>query len=351
MQAANMENTRAMVLSTFAYGPMIWVFEMLRSLLFGGDGVAMVIAMQALKLVGIRMFEVDDSCVINVILQTFRPNSVKMNNNRQGGYLWCRDFIGYCSRDSNGISHLVVIMNEIKFHAATAHLYTFNNHVILPSERPETDGDVHGSVDQSIEMLRTSRGSDFDIFTFALRMTPTRDQERAVNAMRRVLNRMGRCVAFVEGPPGTGKSTLASLLTASLGPCVCVSGLGFFDESTNLLAIMAKRYQLYKKYAVVAFDEVDAGIDAGIFATDSEKPLEAEKNKRKWNGFFDDVAVGMYPNAVVILTSNTSHDQISAVDASLLRGGRVNIVIKMHTPISDDVDATRLEMIEMDQPQ
>ena len=49
-------------------------------------------------------------------------------------------------------------------------------------------------------------------------------------------------------------------------------------------------------------------------------------DKTSWNCFMDKIGYGMFPNVIILMTSNKTHREISKADTSYLREGRVNII-------------------------
>jgi Cdc6-like AAA superfamily ATPase len=48
------------------------------------------------------------------------------------------------------------------------------------------------------------------------------------------------------------------------------------------------------------------------------------KDKTSWNTLFDRIDRGLYPNLIVLLTSNVNPEYVDNLDKSYLRQGRVN---------------------------
>jgi hypothetical protein len=84
------------------------------------------------------------------------------------------------------------------------------------------------------------------------------------------------------------------------------------------------------KPLVVVFDEVDAAIlriHEGIPAH-SKIPIVVA-DKPGWNRMFDEIQRGMYPDMIVILTSNRGPDFIDSLDHSYIRKKRVDMIFEM----------------------
>jgi hypothetical protein len=52
-------------------------------------------------------------------------------------------------------------------------------------------------------------------------------------------------------------------------------------------------------------------------------------NKTSWNRFFDRVQRGIYPNVIVLLTSNKPPEHIHTLDSAYLRDNRINLTLEL----------------------
>ena len=50
------------------------------------------------------------------------------------------------------------------------------------------------------------------------------------------------------------------------------------------------------------------------------------RDKMTWNSFIDKIDYGLYPNLIVIFTSNQNKKYIDSLDKSYIREGRINIL-------------------------
>ena len=138
---------------------------------------------------------------------------------------------------------------------------------------------------------------------------------------------------FFEGVPGTGK-TMISLLMAC-GRDIFYTKTWNPTHNGDQLARLHKDVNPTKeKPLIIALNEVDTILKrliTGIPATDkyTDKPVD---DKVSWNNLFDEITDwGMYPNTIVVLTSNLSIDDINKIDNSFLRPGRVDKCYRITT--------------------
>lgn len=132
-----------------------------------------------------------------------------------------------------------------------------------------------------------------------------------------------RAVAFISGRPGTGKSMLGLFLAARLGFAYCNS-LVPWQPGDTLRALHAEMTEK-DSGLVVALDEVDealVAIKAGSILPHKNIPISVA-SKPAWNRLFDDIDRGLYPNLIVLMTSNRPMSFIDELDPSFMRGARV----------------------------
>jgi hypothetical protein len=133
----------------------------------------------------------------------------------------------------------------------------------------------------------------------------------------------GRAVAFVSGTPGSGKSMVGLFLALRLGFAYCNSLVPWQPGDT--LRGLHSELESKDRGLVVALDEVDealVAIKAGSILPHKHTPISVS-NKTGWNRLFDDVDRGLYPNVIILMTSNQSASFVDGLDASFLRSSRV----------------------------
>jgi hypothetical protein len=86
-----------------------------------------------------------------------------------------------------------------------------------------------------------------------------------------------------------------------------------------------------QKPLILVFDEIDltlTRIHKGI-PPHKECPISVS-DKSGWNHMLDSIQRGMYPNLILILTSNRSPEFIEELDPSYIRKGRVDLIFEMN---------------------
>ena len=139
-----------------------------------------------------------------------------------------------------------------------------------------------------------------------------------------------RCVSCIFGPPGTGKTTIAKLLS------IKIDGLLIYDyvpintgHSWNKIINEARNDS--SKPLVILIDEVDIileSVNNGIKNTNKWTELDV-KDKPSWNKWFD-FKINNTDNIIVIFTMNKPYSELIKTinDCSYLRRGRCDLKIQ-----------------------
>jgi hypothetical protein len=140
------------------------------------------------------------------------------------------------------------------------------------------------------------------------------------------------CVVFIHGKSGSGKSTLAILLTHAL-KCNYCNAFNNTEPCDNLDGLYCRVEPTETSPLIILLDEVDVILynissDLKIYKQHESSPREVH-DKRTWNSFLDKIDQGLYPNLIVIMTSNKSRVTIDSYDKSFIREGRVNLYFEL----------------------
>tara|TARA_B100000963_G_C22619579_1_gene669178 strand:+ start:633 stop:1688 length:1056 start_codon:yes stop_codon:yes gene_type:complete len=131
---------------------------------------------------------------------------------------------------------------------------------------------------------------------------------------------------LISGSMGTGKSYFSYILARKLGCYLCDS----FDPtepSESLTNLYTSKKLSGTQPLIVLIDEIDTiimKIHQGKIQQHKHYPI-LTKDKMSWNSFLDKIDYGLFPNLILVMTSNLERDKINKYDKSYLRDGRINI--------------------------
>jgi hypothetical protein len=158
---------------------------------------------------------------------------------------------------------------------------------------------------------------------------PYENQEKIMNEIKNYYEGHDNAVAYIHGPPGTGKSLISILLANSYKSSYC-NTLKPWQPGDTISNLYAEVEPTKDQPLILVFDEFDTAllkIHAGI-EQHKNLPLQVQ-DKTGWNQMLDEIQLGMYPNMILIMTSNKSPEFIQALDPSYIRKGRVNVIAEL----------------------
>jgi Cdc6-like AAA superfamily ATPase len=135
---------------------------------------------------------------------------------------------------------------------------------------------------------------------------------------------------FLHGKPGVGKSMIGIMLANKYNGIYCDTFVPW-EPNDTLVSIITEAMPCKKRPLILVLEEIDIAIQKIHI-----NQIQPHKNfsilihdKTSWNRFFDRIQRGIYPNIIVILTSNKSPDYINSLDSSYLRDNRVNLLLEL----------------------
>ena len=164
-------------------------------------------------------------------------------------------------------------------------------------------------------------------------LTPYPSQEALMTQIQAHYALQQHTVALICGPPGTGKSMIGVLLANHYRSAFC-NTLRLWQPGDNLPSLYGEVEPKHSAPLILGFDEIDNTITlvhAGI-APHKSLPIVIP-DKSGWNTFFDSIQRRLYPNVIIILTSNRSADYIRSIDPAYIREKRVDLIFDMNAVI------------------
>lgn len=165
-------------------------------------------------------------------------------------------------------------------------------------------------------------------------LKPMGEQKMVVDRIIEEYRKKQRCVVFLSGPSGSGKSVVGLLLAKELNGNYCHT-FNPTDPGDSMGALISQSQieECDDAPLVIVLEEADKLInDVHLDAIKSLTPhMVTVRNKSTFNTFLDDMF--MHPRVVLIMTSNTRAEDIDGLDASYLRAGRVHLKMQMEKVI------------------
>jgi hypothetical protein len=160
-------------------------------------------------------------------------------------------------------------------------------------------------------------------------ISPRPNQAVVIDRIKTHLDTNSHTVAYLHGPPGTGKSMIGLLLAEMYGASYC-NTLKPWQPGDSVAALYSEVEPCAAQPLIIAFDEFDdplVKIHAGI-PPHKSLPISIH-DKPSWNHMLDEIQRGMYPHLLVILTSNKTPEFIREIDPSYIREGRVDLICEV----------------------
>lgn len=157
-------------------------------------------------------------------------------------------------------------------------------------------------------------------------------QLEIVKAIERHYIKHGRAVCFISGPPGQGKSMVGILVAQQLRGLYC-NTFKPWSPGESLSALHTDAEPTVDKPLIISLDDFDVGLSAILEKEPSSEEYTIEiYNKDSWNTFFDNIERHLYPNIIILLTTNKTIQDLEATWCkSLLRSGRISLYFSLNT--------------------
>ncbi len=262
------------------------------------------------------------STMIRKLSSNIQTMTVKKINGREinEGMFWSKDAVGFIN----------IMGYEITVHMLS--LPTFYKTITFPDEIIEApiiipsnkiDVYVRSGVFKNIYYARTQ----LDI----THISPIGQQLEVVESIEKVYQTSGRATVFIHGESCTGKSIVGYLLAKKMGANYCHT----FNPSEPGDTLSKLLMEINRDCpTIIVMEEIDGiikNIHGNCIQQNSEIPILI-RDKSSWCTFLDDMF--LYKGLILILTSNTSKDDIDNLDESYLRKGRIHETYCMNTKIN-----------------
>jgi len=275
----------------------------------------------------------NDEDKIKKVLRHLEKNTISTRTSYQHGKVYpSGSFIGWeCigyyiidDRNDGTSSSIHIFTSRAFFDKLIANEEIVRN---VPTTQPLKNKEsitLYGRVGSYMSLYYTKRTLDVSD------LVPRGDQTQILSDITSIFEKNGRATIFIHGICGAGKSTLGLLLAKKLKGSFCHT----FNptnpgDSLHSLVRETEYDDDDKRPLVIVIEEVDTVIRQ-VHANEIALHKNVQTsiyNKSTYNTFMDDMM--LYQNVVLILTSNESAEQISALDPCYLRKGRVDACYSM----------------------
>ena len=234
------------------------------------------------------------------------------------GYFVGWSYVGYISKDE---LHLVTYPS----------MYTQLIYMPSISMQPHSE-----PVQETSVTVYVRKGTYKNLYYTPIKMdlshiSPLGDQEEILKGIISIYKTLGRATVFLHGVTGAGKSSMGYLLAKELKGFYCHT-FNPTDPGDQLSTLIVD-VQRDDEPLILVMEEVDTMIQSiheNKFQKHVEIPISVY-NKSTWSSFLDDMI--FYKKVILVLTSNTSKEDIDVWDESYLRNGRIHASYSMKTKV------------------
>jgi len=315
--------------------------------LLAGFGLSQMEYIVAIMLLCLKQFDIqmykfkyDQECygdVLSVINKECITTGVMLHKMKHipSGLFLNRHAIGYINADG------CYSLNETRITIITRPEYFKKITLVKEVVFNETEFKELATVPQNTINIYTRHGSYDDFYYNRMTLNiknlkPLPTQEPIIKSILDVYNAKRQVTVFIDGVPGSGKSSIGYLVAKELNGSFCHS-----FNPTDPGDIFARMVTMIKDREendnpiVVVLEEIDIILSKvhNLEIKENQTIPTSVKDKSSWVAFLDDMF--FFTNVIVILTSNKSKHEIDLLDQSYLRKGRVNGYYTLDVPIVD----------------
>lgn len=272
-----------------------------------------------------QLYKINNQQKVILAMKKLPKRSTIMEDDSPRGWIWGWPYIGYVM-DSTSSGQYGTSSN-IEIYIMTTNKYynslTIHNAGDEPDGAPETV-EIFDRIGNYFNLRYTKRKLDVKKYS------PRKNQQPAIDKIIGHYKTNSSTVAFLHGEPGSGKSMISLLIAKELKGSLCDT-FNPTDPGDDIALIYNKVCPTKDSPLVLVFEEVDimiGNIHYDKMNVSKHNPIQC-KNKTEFNRFMDRIDRGIFPNLLLIMTSNKAPEFIDLLDQSYIREGRVNLRIKI----------------------
>jgi hypothetical protein len=280
------------------------------------------------RLFGIQLYKIEKQDKLNMLYSKIKYSTIMIESEPRGWFISEHFYIGYIGEHAEDKGNYCYVLTKQKYLSE-----------LSPSSGSNTDIIEEVYRDGNYFSLR------YDSMTRSLGLEATSPQQIVMAHIKKYYAQHKKCICFIQGRPGTGKSSIVRLLAKDIKTVYC-NTFNPTEPGDTFQKLYAKVNPTLIRPLLLMIDEIN-----GILSDITNNRVDRHKhipvlvqNKESWNRFSDNLA--FYQHVIVIYSSNKSIETIiDETDPSFLRPGRVNLYFDMQTPIEGVTDV--IEMIKV----
>jgi hypothetical protein len=275
------------------------------------------------RIIGWYLYVINDVEEIRFIQNNVTIFSSIIQNNKPSGLIIGYNFVGILNEPSilHGTS-LTLLCNK-KFYEKTIKNQNQNQNY--------SKLDKKEIIKEPYRIKIREKGGSYEYIRYYTRwlnisdIIPRINQSKIIHDIIDLYNQKNHVVSYVYGNAGCGKSFLSVILANQMK--------GEFTRSFNPTTPGDTLSNLYNSSLpskinplIILIDEIDIIIN-NILTNNirKHKSISTEvTDKNTWNTLFDNIDYGLYPNIIIIMTSNIPPKYFDEKDESILRLGRID---------------------------